>query len=1059
MRGPCASSIQMKLRLGGGMSWIVEQSRWKWICRALAALHRVKSILLSARTTSPCAVASKPLMGSPGHQSLFWVACLSCAFFGAPTITHAKETSPPVWRIDHYKHTAFSVDQGAPEDVAALAQTSDGYLWVGSGGSGLTRFDGLKFVPFVPIQGEHLLSAQVSTLFAAPDGGLWIGYEFQGVSLLMDGHLTHYTASDGYVIKFANKIFAGYRGQVYAVGTGRLLTLEGSKWSPVFIDATRKRVHAATADGKGTLWLAGEDHIYWCREDACHPTDAQVETPRRIINLAISPENVLFANEVNGATRRFRIDGFHLTELPALPIYTVAPAFDRHGGVWLPSLGNGVLRLSGQGDIRGDSQAKFTRDAYRKADGLTGDYVWPSLIDTEGDIWFGTQHGIDRFRETSLVNIATPSGLQSPKVIPAGHGEAWVASGLPLMRWEGTSLLSTALDAYTFAICSDKSTGKSWLANSDGLWELTDLGAQFIAPAPTRSQVSGIHLACVSAGHFLAAYQQPVGAYEWVHGQWKRRPEVDNAAMIAATQDGKFFVGRDHNRLLVMDGPQMHEYSSADGLNIGVTMAMATFKDVALLGGKGGLALFRNGHFQSLQMAGQKPFNNITGLAFDDSGALWVHMPDGAARVAEDEISLAIRDPRHALSYRWLTPIDGMPGIPAQGNPSPSLTKGSDGHLWFTSQSGIAWLDPNELVVNGQQPKPRIESLIVDGVRYPANQASLSLPPRPRAIEIDFNAPLLRAPEGGQFLYRLRGVDRDWQRAGNRREAFYSNLGPGDHEFQVRAANESGTWSEADASLIFHIQPAFYETWWFRTICALMILGTMCTGYALHIRLVTAKLRIREDERLRIARDLHDTLLQSVQAMLVKVEAIKDRTTDHWARAEAERVANWGRHAVSEGRTKVGRLRAREDESASPIREAIDIVRELSESSDVALHTTLMGDEPKLEFSAAHEVASVIREISTNALRHSAGKNLWLSIVFGNVEFIAVVKDDGRGIDENALASSKNSGHWGLKGARERICGLGGTLCIKEASPTGTEVTIRIPARCLYPRSTTISRA
>ena len=434
-------------------------------------------------------------------------------------------------------------------------------------------------------------------------------------------------------------------------------------------------------------------------------------------------------------------------------------------------------------------------------------------------------------------------------------------------------------------------------------------------------------------------------------------------------------------------------------------------------------------------------------------------MPDGAARIAEDEIALAIRDPGHALSYLWLSPIDGMPGIPAQDNPSPSLSKGNDGHLWFTSQSGIAWLDPNELIANKKPPHPRIESLIVDGVRYSAKPSGLSLPPRPRTIEIDFNAPLLRAPEGGQFLYRLKGVDKDWQQAGSRREAFYSNLGPGDHKFQVRAANESGTWSEAEASLIFHIQPAFYETWWFRAVCILMILGAMCTGYVLRIRQVTAKLRIREDERLRIARDLHDTLLQSVQAMLARVETIKDRTTDHWARAEAERVADWGRHAVSEGRTKVGQLRTREAESVSPIREAIDIVRELSESADIALHTTLSSGEPKLQSSAAHEVASVIREISTNALRHSGGKNLWLSIAFGDAEFMVVIKDDGRGIDEALLATNMNSGHWGLKGAKERICGLGGTLNIQATDPTGTEVTIRIPARFLYSRSASASRA
>ena len=175
------------------------------------------------------------------------------------------------------------------------------------------------------------------------------------------------------------------------------------------------------------------------------------------------------------------------------------------------------------------------------------------------------------------------------------------------------------------------------------------------------------------------------------------------------------------------------------------------------------------------------------------------------------------------------------------------------------------------------------------------------------------------------------------------------------------------------------------------------------------------------------------------------------------ARTEAEQVADWGRLTVSKGRTKVGQLRALRDGPPTPIQDAIHIVRGLSEANGITAHVDQCGHEPALDASAADDIASVIREISTNALRHSKGANVWLSITYGTNEFVAVIKDDGCGFDEKALATAPHGGHWGLKGVKERVSGLDGTLTIQTGSPTGTEVTIRIPARSVYRRPPTAS--
>ncbi|WP_198651493.1 sensor histidine kinase [Dyella sp. C11] len=981
------------------------------------------------------------------------------ALLGMLHASDALCASPTPWRLDHYRHTAFSVDQGAPSEVSSMAQTSDGYLWVG-GAQGLAKFDGLKFTRFVPAEGERLLSSQVMALLPARDGGLWVGYEANGASLLKDGHLTHYTTSKGYDINLTYRIFEGYSGRIYALGSGRLLALEKDKWIHATPLPSASPVNAATIDGRGILWLATNDEIQWCKEYDCQPQAAGFKLTHLVLGLSVSPTNILYVGQDNGPTRRFRIEGTRLVELSELPVSTVAPVFDRHGGVWLPSLGAGMMRLSPRAGTQSPDSNDFITETFKKTDGLTGDFVWPALVDTEGDVWTGTQEGVDRFREASLVNVSAPAGLQSPKVVPAANGKAWVASSLPLMQWDGSSLRPTKLGPYAFAMCTDSSSGKTWLVYDDGLWELTEDGLKHVAPiAPDAAKSRAYLLGCRRDGSLLSLQRRPAGGFEWVNGKWIRQPAADYANMILATSDGKFLLGHRSNRLLVLDGESQKEYGTADGLDIGVIKAAVTLGDVVVLGGRGGLASFKDGRFQSLVVAGKKHFAEITGLAIDDAGALWVHMPDGAARIDADEIAVALKNPSHAMNYFWLGHIDGMSGVPAQDVPSPSLSKGSDGRLWFTSQSGITWLDPGDIVVNQVVPKLKIDGLIADGTRYPTNQSPLSVPPRPSTVKVEFNAPLLRAAEGARFTYRLDGVDKDWQEAGSSREAQYSNLGPGDHTFRVRAANESGVWSNSEANLVFHIQPAFYETWWFRTLCGLLILFAMCIGYVIHIRRVTEKLRIREDERVRIARDLHDTLLQSVQAMLVRVETIKDRTTDAWAKAEAERVADWGRQAVSEGRTKVGKLRAALDESASPIRDAVELLENLSEASGLTLHASLAGTERPLRASAAQEVASAVREVVTNALSHSNGRNVWLSITYGDADFVAVIKDDGCGIDEAALAASTRSGHWGLKGVQERIFELGGTFTINSACPVGTEVTMCVPARSLYKRSTAASRA
>ena len=388
------------------------------------------------------------------------------------------------------------------------------------------------------------------------------------------------------------------------------------------------------------------------------------------------------------------------------------------------------------------------------------------------------------------------------------------------------------------------------------------------------------------------------------------------------------------------------------------------------------------------------------------------------------------------------------------------MARSLDGKMWFQGLGGASVIDPQHLPSNEITPPVHIERITANGKTYDASNG-IRLPPRIRDLKIDYTALSFVAPETVQFRYQLEGQDRNWREVTNDREAQYSNLPPGDYVFRVTAANKSGVWNEASATLEFSVAPAWFQTDWFYASCVLAGLLIAWTIYGIRMRQVARSLSARFDERLsertRIARDLHDTLLQSFQASLIQMQ----RARNHLSRSPEEAIRTLDNaigsteQAIVEGRDAIQDLRL----TVTPQRDLEHLLtvagRELAKAQDAngtppMFRVTVEGPHRSLSPILQDEVYRIGREVLRNAFRHSQASHIEAEIRYDKRKLRLRIRDDGKGIDQKIMAEGARAGHWGLPGARERATRIGARLDFWSEAGAGTEVELTVPASMAY---------
>jgi signal transduction histidine kinase len=387
------------------------------------------------------------------------------------------------------------------------------------------------------------------------------------------------------------------------------------------------------------------------------------------------------------------------------------------------------------------------------------------------------------------------------------------------------------------------------------------------------------------------------------------------------------------------------------------------------------------------------------------------------------------------------------------------MAKSPDGKLWFTTQDGVSVVDPHHLAFNKLPPPVHIEQITADDKPYDAINA-LRLPPRVHRLAIDYTALSLVAPEKVRFRYKLEGADKDWREVVNDREVQYTNLAPKHYRFLVKACNNSGVWNEVGDSLDFEIPPAWYQSLWFRTACVAAFLAMIWGIYLLRVRQLAAQFNMRLEERVaertRIARELHDTLLQSFHGLMLRFalvsQILPERPVE--AKEQLDKTIDLAASAITEGRDAVQGLRTSTVEANNLARAVNSLGEELAANpanqAATAFRVTVEGAPRDLHPILRDEIYRIAAESLRNAFNHAAARQVEVEIRYDNQQFRLRVRDDGKGIDPGILSTHGREGHFGLPGMRERGKLIGGKLVIWSEAGAGTEVELRIPAATAF---------
>jgi signal transduction histidine kinase len=480
---------------------------------------------------------------------------------------------------------------------------------------------------------------------------------------------------------------------------------------------------------------------------------------------------------------------------------------------------------------------------------------------------------------------------------------------------------------------------------------------------------------------------------------------------------------------------------------------------------EGGLSRVKNGQVATLTSKNGLPCDTVRGVLEDDDYSFWLYMPCGLVRIARPELDAWLTDSKRMIQTTVFDSSDGLTShaLPI-GNFNPRFAQSADGKLWFAHSNGVSVIDPHNLHFNNLPPPVHIEQITADRKTYEA-ASNLRLPPLVRDLAIDYTALSLVAPEKIRFRIKLEGRDPDWKDVGNERKAFYNDLPPRNYRFRVAASNNSGVWNEAGASFDFSIAPAYYQTIWFRASSVAALLALLWALHRFRLHQIAQQLNARLDERTRIARDLHDTMLQSFQGLVFRFQAVRNMLP---RRPEEAMQALDGAlertdQAIAEGRDAIQGLRS-STVIGNELAQAVtalgnEMSREMAsqhsahdstlDSNSARFHVVVEGPPRDLHPILRDDVYAIAREAVRNAFRHAGARTIEADIKYNGSSFQLRIRDDGKGIDPGIVAEGR-AGHYGVQGMRERARRIGGKLDVWRGDGTGTEIELSIPGSIAY---------
>jgi signal transduction histidine kinase len=773
---------------------------------------------------------------------------------------------------------------------------------------------------------------------------------------------------------------------------------------------------------------------------------------------------------------------------------------DRDGGLWIGTTDRGLVHMH-QGRM----------DVLERSDGLSGDFVERLFEDREGDIWVATLDGLDRFRDLAVPTISVKQGLSNAtveSVLAARDGSLWLGTVDGLNRWDngritvyrkGSATATTGSASGAQRLRAPGATiGPGSLGNvreivgsglpddaieslfqdfRDRIWVATRRGVAYLENGrftPVNSVPGEVEsIAGDRAGNLWLSQRESF--FHLRDGRviertpWAKlgRPEQARSVIADPLRGGLWLGFR--GALAYFQGGEIRTlYTPADGLGEGHIRDLQLDGDGTVWASTaGGLSRLKDSRIATLTSKNGLPCDDAHWLMEDQDHTFWLYMACGLVRIARTELDAWAADPRRTIRTTVFDGSDGVRGHSATTGFSPSVARSADGKLWFLPFDGVSVFDPHHLPSNNLPPPVHIEQITADRKIYnPSSNErdNLNLPPLVRDLEIDYTALCLVAPEKVLFRYKLEGWDRDWQDVGNRRQAFYSNLSPGNYRFRVAACNNSGVWNDAGASFDFSIAAAYYQTGLFQALWIVVFLALTWALYRYRLHQIAKEFNVRLEERVgertRIARDLHDTLLQSFHGLMFRLQATRNmlpRRPEEAIQALDGAITR-AEQAITEGRNAIQGLRSEPSTNSNLEHLLTATGQELAGPEDANhdsanFRVTVEGEGRDLSPILQDEVYRIVRELLRNAFQHAQARQIEAEILYDDRLLRLRIRDDGKGMDPTVLQKGARAGHWGLPGIRERAKQIGAQLYFWSEVGAGTEVELTVPASVAYAKS------
>jgi len=960
--------------------------------------------------------------------------------------------------VTQYIHTAWRTQDGfLPAGMFSITQTSDGFLWFLSLPGDVYRFDGVRFLPWRLPAGVS--NRPIGKILADHEGGLWVAAE--ELVNVKDGIVTsHFQLKGLHGFQSISEdpdgsLWVGLRSSdapLCHVADGAAKCFGKADGVPI------SAINAVLGDGSGGLWLGGQGVlVHWQagRSETYKLGKYDVWSLARVgersVWLGILAEGLGLEQLKDGVVKPFVTPSFDGSKLSV-----TSTMFDCDGNLWVGTDAKGLFR------VRGD-----VVEHYDHTNGLSGDSVWALFEDREGMVWAGTTSGVDSFRDPQVTTFSALQGLGkdlAAGILASRDGSIWVANDGSLDRIKNGTVTSIrrsdGLPGEQVAAMLEDRAGNMWAGVDDELYLVKD-GRFRRLPEPDHHPLGMVvGMTEDSDGNIWAECASKPSKLVRIRDFQVREvfpaSQVPPGHNLAPDPHGGIWMVTSKGDLALLRNGVLETKVPLNPRSSPLNRKVMTQADGSILvGTENGMVGWRAGKVLHMTTKNGLPCDFVISFVQDNEKRWWLYTRCGVVEFSDSELQRWWANPDAIIQNRVYDTFDGAQPNIGSFNAAACTP---DGRVWFSSGVVVQTVDPSRLSQKALPAQTYIESVVADRKEFEA-KPNLKVPPNPRDLQVDYTSPTFSIPQKVNFRYRLDGYDHDWHDAGTRRQAFYTDLPPGKYSFRVIAANSDGAWNDNAAKLDFSVAAAYYQSNWFRALCVAAFMALLWAAYQLRVRRLRHQFEMtldaRVNERTRIARDLHDTLLQSFHGVLLRLQTVAQLLRNRPTEAEVmlDSTIRQVADAITEGRDAVQGLR----DSTVQGNDLALAIRTLGEDSATnstqerpTFSVAVEGDSHNLHPIIRDEVYKIAAEALRNAFRHAQARQIEVEIRYDNEKLRLRVRDDGKGIDRALLERASTEGHYGLPGMRERAALMGAKLTVWSEVDTGTEVELNIPATVAY---------